>query len=91
MVRRRGLTSTAGTGPLPRLWECYKISGGTPRSAIAVANRSRPTPVTVAGVSTNSQYVRNFPKCYDVGSARTATVTGVGLDCCKHVNSPVSC
>ncbi len=28
MVQRRGPTSTAGTGPLPRLRECYEISGG---------------------------------------------------------------
>ena len=28
MVQRRGLTSTAGTGSLPRLRERYEISGG---------------------------------------------------------------
>ncbi len=28
MVQRRGLTSTARTGPLPRVRERYEISGG---------------------------------------------------------------
>ncbi len=28
MVQCRGLVLTAGTGPLPKLRECYEISGG---------------------------------------------------------------